>query len=600
MTPKITLETPELIKAEDGCSPCAAEAVLPEARYLQPNHLAERLAEKFPRTVEAFRTMEGGLQHLAYISALEERWKKVGSGIVPRVGEIIQSVPSRDDLPPAQADYDLVYCGGVLGLFSAAVMARKGYKVLVFDQRRVGTSHREWNISDEELEKFVEAGLFTPSEIEQAVAGRYSRGVVRFHSQNIPEQPAELWLDRVLDVAIDLGTLLEMARQKFEEAGGVALDFRSFQKVYVTEQGLVRSVVEVLNAEGQVERFGARLTVNALGSISPLSLVLQDGRPFDGVCPTVGSTARNFKMGIGLNEVEEDLGDVLVTVEHAQKDRQYIWEGFPGKHGEMTVYLFYYDTVSPEKAVSQSLLELFEDYFELLETYKAPAEGFAHLKPVYGYIPARHHQPKIGSASHRGIISVGDATSPQSALTFCGFGSQVRNLPRLTRLLDMALTNELLEEKHLSSIGAHQTNINLVWVFSRFMQPVNPARRPNDVNRMMNVFCAALTKCGPELTKRFFQDKIRWNDYNKLTLMTAWYCPRVYPLTLEVLGLKGTGQWALDYLKLTRETLLCKLYSVLGQKRQQFLENWATRRNPELGLKIAARREEWQACGWLT
>ncbi len=600
MTSKITLQTPDLIKVEDGCPPCTAEAVLPEANRLAPPNLASNLAEKYPRTVAALGTMEGGLQHLAYISAVEERWKKVASGVVPGEGEVIQTVPGQANLPPTQADFDLVYCGGVLGLFSAAVMARKGYKVMVFDQRRVGTSHREWNISDEELEKFVEAGLFSRTEIEQAIAGRYSRGVIRFHSKNIPERPAELWLDRVLDVAIDLGTLLEMARQKFVEAGGVALDFRSFQKVYVTEQGVVRSVVEVANADGQLERYGARLTVNALGSISPLSLVLQNGRPFDGVCPTVGSTAHNFKMGTAMNEVEEDLGDVLVTVEHAQKERQYIWEGFPGKQGEMTVYLFYYDTVSPAKAQSQSLLDLFEDYFELLETYKAPGEGFAHLKPVYGYIPSRHHQPKVESTTHRGIISVGDATSPQSSLTFCGFGSQVRNLPRLTRLLDMALTNELLEGKHLSSIGAHQTNINLVWVFSRFMQPVNPGRRPNDVNRIMNVFCAALTKTGPELTRRFFQDKTRWSDYNKLTLMTAFYYPRVYPLTLEVLGLKGTGHWALDYLKLTRETLLCQVYRALGKKRQLSLENWATRRNPGLGLRIASRREEWLASGWLS
>ena len=36
------------------------------------------------------------------------------------------------------------------------------------------------------------------------------------------------------------------------------------------------------------------------------------------------------------------------------------------------------------------LLDLFEDYFTLLPTYKRPGPEFQHLKPVYGYIPARH------------------------------------------------------------------------------------------------------------------------------------------------------------------------------------------------------------------
>jgi lycopene cyclase CruA len=293
------------------------------------------------------------------------------------------------------------------------------------------------------------------------------------------------------------------------------------------------------------------------------------------------------------------MGDVLLTIAHAQEGRQLIWEGFPGKHGEMTVYVFYYDTVSPELASKQSLLDLFERYFELLHTYKQPDEGFTHVKPVYGYIPARHHRQKAGSASQRGIISVGDATSPQSALTFCGFGSQVRNLPRLTRLMSRALEQNLLEEKHLRAIGAHQVNINALWVFSRFMQPANVVRRPDDVNRMMNVFCAALNRLGPTFTRRFFQDKIRWFDYNRVTLGTAIRCLRVYPLTFEIIGVKGVADWASDYLALSRDTVLCRLYRVLGQKGQTKLANWLEKRSPSRALMLEARREEWLACGWL-
>lgn len=579
----------------DPCAPCVADALLPTKSENLPE-LATRLEKNYPLTVAAFRKMEGGLSHLQYVTALEERWKKVSAGHKADTNEILRYVRAWD-LPIAQAQFDIVYCGGVLGLFSAAVMARKGYKVAVLDQRRVGTSHREWNISDEELGKFVEAGLFSRSEIEQAVAGRYEQGLVKFHAGDIPEKPAELWLKGVLDVAIDLGKLLEMARQKFEAAGGICLDYRALQRVYITRKGAVRATVEVINQAGAIERYGSRLVVNALGAISPLSLILQDGKPFDGVCPTVGTTASGFKVGTSEREVNLTSGDILVTIAHAQKNRQLIWEGFPGRDGEMTTYLFYYDLVGPELAAEQSLLDLFEAYFELLDTYKDLEPNFRHLKPVYGYIPARHHR-KLGSASRRGIISVGDATSPQSALTFCGFGSQVRNLPRLTRLLEIALDSNLLEEKHLRQIGAHQSNISLVWFFSRFMQPVKPAARPADVNRLMNSFCRVLNQVGPEVSRRFFQDKSGLRDYLRLLLMTAARSPRVLGLAFETLSGQELSNWGIGLFRFSREALYRHLYRRFQKPLLKLEKQWS-KTKPAWALALAARREEWQAAGLL-
>jgi lycopene cyclase CruA len=390
-----------------------------------------------------------------------------------------------------------------------------------------------------------------------------------------------------------------MTRAKFEQAGGTILDYRALKKVYVTEKGAVRSVVEVESETGRVERYGTRLTVNALGSISPLSLVIQGGKPFDGVCPTVGTTAIGFKPGRGAAEVQPEHGDVLLTVAHAQTGRQLIWEGFPGKPGEMTTYLFYYDLVSPELADKQDLFDLFEQYFALLSTYKLPGENFEHIRPVYGYIPARHHRSKAGSACTRGILSVGDATSPQSALTFCGFGSQIRNLPRLTKLLDHALKKNLLEEKHLRQIGAHQININLVWVFSRFMQPYNPAKQPDSVNRLLNVFCAALDKVGKPVTRRFFQDKMTWGDYVRIMLTTATRYPRVYLLTIKVLGWKGIGNWAVDLVNFSLQALLCGIYKMIGKGFQAKLAHFLEKRNSQAAFRLLAKREEWLSCGWL-
>lgn len=590
------------------CTVCVAQSVLltaldGETARLSSEELAARLATIYPLTVENFRRMPGGLTSLQYVAMLDERWQRVARGELPQVDSIVQVVPTVRDLPTIGENqaFDLIYAGGVLGLFSAAVMARKGFSVMVFDQRQVGTSHREWNISDEELQQFVEAGLFTREELEQAVANRYERGLVRFYSGHIPEPPADLWLDHVLDVAIDLGKLLEMARRKFIHAGGKILNFRAFKKVYVTESGPVRSMVELENEQGQIEHYGARLLINAMGSISPLSLALMEGQPFDGVCPTVGTTVRGFKRGEAADEFQAGVGDVLVTIAHAQEERQLIWEGFAGKDDEVTVYLFYYDLVKPKLAEKQSLLALFEQYFQLLPTYKQLDSDFAHLKPVYGFIPARHHRKKMGAVARRGILSVGDATAPQSSLTFCGFGSQVRNLPRLTSLLEYVLRYELLEARDLRRIGAHQVNINMMWVFSRFMQPSRPHQRPNDVNRIMNAFCATLAKLDKTQTRRFFQDKVGWRDYNRILLGSARRYPRVFPLSVEVLGWGGLAAWFVDYLRFSREAWLCSFYRrfIKNKSNSQALINRLVKFSPHLALQMQARQEEWRACGWL-
>src|ERR1044072_3113057 len=81
-----------------------------------------------------------------------------------------------------EAEYEIIYAGGVLGLLHAAVMShRYGRNVMVFDAHEVGRTHRDWNISDDELKEFERAGLFTKEETDGAVANRYRSGFVKFH-----------------------------------------------------------------------------------------------------------------------------------------------------------------------------------------------------------------------------------------------------------------------------------------------------------------------------------------------------------------------------------------------------------------------------------
>ncbi len=492
------------------------------------------IAARYPRTAAAFAAMPDGVERLAAVAALERRWQRAAAGAVPV--DVMRTVYGA--LPSLAADhtYDVIIAGGGLGLLAGLALARFGRRVLVFDRDVVGAAHREWNISRRELAVPVANGLFTWAELDRCVAGTYRYGTLAFDATGTGAPATPLHLRGILDTALDAQALLTSVRDRFLAAGGTILEGRRFVRLYSAAVGPVRSIVEVGDAAGVAERYAARLVVDMMGSISPIALTLNGGRPFDGVCPTVGTVVRGL-------DTPPDVGDILVTVAGIQGGRQLIWEGFPARAGETTVYLFYYDLTDPVRVSRQSLLALYEQYFTLLPTYRALGTDFAHLRPVYGYIPARHGRQGVTAA--RGLICLGDAAAGQSPLTFCGFGSNTRHLARISRRLDVCLRTDRLEARHLRALGPYQPNLRPTWAFARLLQPW-PGADLAAVNRLMNAFCRALQRVGPGPTRRFLQDRHTFGDYLRILLTTAVLYPQVFVLTWRALGPRGLLRWVRD------------------------------------------------------
>ena len=536
------------------------------------------LQRRYPLTTAHFLPMPNGRDALAHVQSLDRRWASLIRGERP------PAQVHHGDLPPTDADFDVVVAGGSLGLLAALALARRGWRVMVFDQRVAGSAHREWNISQEEAQALIPSGLFTEADLNEVAMRHYRTGLVRFAAGQAPTH--ELWLDDVLDVAVDAGALLRLARARLAACGVTVLDHREFRGVWLAASGPARSVVEVAMADGRCERYGASLLVNAMGATSPLSLALA-ATPFSGVCPTVGTVARGYAAD-GPRGVDLDLGEILVTTAHADdQGRQLMWEGFPGRHDELTVYLFYYDVVDPARP--QSLLDLFEVYFTRLAEYKAPGPDFAHLRPVYGFIPSRHGV--CPSVNTRGVLAVGDASAHQSPLTFCGFGSFVRNLDRVASLADYALRHERLEASDLAHISARQANVGLMWVFARFM---SPWRGGSEVNDIMNRFLAVLATLGEDTVRRFFQDRTTWRDYTVMLLRFAVVFPTVLVWALDVLGWAGIGRWAGDYARFTGAAWRGWLLGRLGHQGRGALLAFASRVNSGWGLRLRAWMGEWE------
>ncbi len=560
-----------------------------QAQILEPQSSEDpifgKFAERYPRTVAAFETMPDGARALSAVADLEKRWIGLQTG-QHDWSRPLNSIPHSRDLPTCAPEnqYDVIIAGGGLGLIAGAALAARGLRVMVFDRDRVGAAHREWNISQRELTSLTKWGIFSTAALDGTIATRYGRGLISFDATGTGVPACPLELSGVLDVALDAQSVLDLARERFIMAGGTILEGRSFAALHTATSGPIASVFELRGQAGR-ELYRCRLAVDMMGSVSPIATALNNGLPFDGVCPTAGTVMEGL-------EGDSSVGDVLVSVAPAQGGRQLIWEGFPGKSGETTVYLFYYDRTGATEAPKQGLLDLFERYFTLLSTYRNLNEDFRHLKPVFGYIPARHG--RAGRTAARGLICMGDSAAGQSPLTFCGFGSFVRHIGRTAMLLDYAVKRNLLEERHLGAISPHQANLRVGWVFSRFMQTW-PGDEGTGVNRIMNVFCRALGEAGDLLTRRFLQDRYTFADYLRIMLTTARREPGVVPLSVRVLGPRGVLKWGADMAAFAANDALHAISNGPARQAWKMAERGARKFAPGVALKLMALRSGWEA-----
>ncbi|MFN2453186.1 MAG: NAD(P)/FAD-dependent oxidoreductase [Pyrinomonadaceae bacterium] len=499
---------------------------------------------RYPLTVANFGALAGREAWLGRIWELDARWRQTmerGADSPPEA--IVNGAPPVG--LSVESHFDIIYAGGVLGLLHAATMAvRYKRRVMVFDTHMVGRTHRDWNISDEELREFDSAGLFSKEELEAAVVNRYRAGFVKFHDAQSRVKAPPLWMNNVLDVAIEADKLLQLAAQKLGacEQKSALVDHTRFVRCYVQPDKVYVEVEDVRSRKRRL--FSARLFVDATGTNSVVAGQLNEGRALTHVCPTVGTVARGFSRGTETDQVDFGVGEILVSNEDASDHRQLIWEGFAGSpvRDEYTTYLFFYDAV--DSRADKSLLALFEHYFEALPRYKRAGAQWKVAKPVFGYIPSYHQHGwtnRKRTASDR-VMLVGDAAGLSSPLTFCGFGSHVRNLRRLTHLTNLVLDADLLDASALSEINAYEPRVAQMASLAEFLRPTQKGA-PSAVNETLNAVMAALHELDERVRRELFQDRMTFNALKNLLGRTAKLYPRIFTRVREHLGARGTFWW---------------------------------------------------------
>ncbi|MEW5307740.1 MAG: hypothetical protein WDW36_010116 [Sanguina aurantia] len=405
-------------------------------------------------------------------------------------------VVTYSDEPLGETDYDVVICGGTLGLFLATALQQRGHRVCIVEKRLVQGRNQEWNISRGEVNSLVELGLLEPEELERAILSDFNPIRVGF------EGGKDIWVRDCLNLGVHPKCLLEILRAKFEGLGGVILENCAFKAASVAPDGVQltlapggrEAVVSVgdtnrPNGMGDGWRLGdplkpvkaplprslrSRLLLDCMGHFSDIVKQIRGRVKPDGMVMVVGSCAEGIP---GPNST----ADLLVSTNNALDDMQLFWEAFPAEGGTArTTYMFAYSDATPERPSFESLLDT---YFELLPAYqkmeKTTLASDLHYKRVlFGGFPCYNSGPLVPAFDR--VMQIGDASCIQSPLSFGGFGSMVRHLGRLTRALDQALAENRLSQYDLGLVQPYQPSLSASWLFQRAMSfNVGQARYPD-------------------------------------------------------------------------------------------------------------------------
>ena len=100
----------------------------------------------------------GGATTYEALQRLDQSWAKLRSGQMPPVREVVFDEPEG---PIETAEYDLVVCGGNIGILLATALAIKGLRVAVLEAGALLGRPQDWNASRKEVMELVEAGVLS-------------------------------------------------------------------------------------------------------------------------------------------------------------------------------------------------------------------------------------------------------------------------------------------------------------------------------------------------------------------------------------------------------------------------------------------------------
>jgi len=462
-----------------------------------------------------------------------------------------------DAAPLGTVDWDVIICGGTLGICIGAALAQQGWRVAVLERGALRGREQEWNVSRSELQVFLDLGLLSPEELAQAIATTYNPARISFGGP-------DYWVQDVLNLGVDPVYLLERLKQRFLAAGGQLLECTEFAGATLHPDGVaVRVRPRAEPADPSVEQttepvsldpppLRGRLLLDAMGHFSPIARQARQGQAPDGVCLVVGTCARGFP--------QNETGDLLVSFTPIQNHCQYFWEAFPARDGR-TTYLFTYVDAHPDRP---SLSQLFEDYLRLLPDYQGVAlADLQWQRALFGFFPSYRQSP-LRLPWDR-VLPIGDSSSSQSPLSFGGFGAMLRHLHRLSTGIGEALACDRLDRRSLQGLQPYQPNLAVTWLFQQTMSvrlDQNPD--PNQINHLLDAIFGVMAAAGDGVLKPFLQDVVQFPALSVALSRAALRYPGLIFQILPQVGPIALLDWSRHYLNLGAYAALTPLAQALA------------------------------------
>ncbi|MBD2176226.1 FAD-binding oxidoreductase [Pseudanabaena sp. FACHB-1998] len=482
--------------------------------------------------------------------------------------QAIAKVVSSSQSNLGDRDFDVIVCGGTLGIFIACALQIKGWQVAVIEQGLLRGRTQEWNISRKELNTFLELNLLTEIELEAAIATVYNPARVGFQGGK------DLWVRDILNIGVDPVYLLEVLKQKFLDDGGTLLEKAAFKQAIVYSDGVAVEVKSISNDELKI--LTGRLLLDVMGHFSPIakqgrSLVQGNIKP-DGVCMVVGSCAKGLP--------EKPYGDLIYSFAPIQNQCQYFWEAFPAKDGR-TTYMFTYVDADP---LRPSFAQLMEDYLFWLPKYQeVELKQIQFERVLFGFFPSYKQNP-LQTPWDR-ILQVGDSSGMQSPLSFGGFGAMVRHLPRLTMGIEAALGGDLLAKENLRSLQPYQPNLSVTWLFQKSMSvAVNQQIESDRINYLLGVTFTAMEKLGDQVLYPFLQDVVQFIPLAKTMLAMSIADPVLVLKIMQQVGFGALLDWLKHYFNLGAYSFL----NQIGDRLEPAIANLLPEQQYQLNRKIEA------------
>ncbi len=448
-----------------------------------------------------------------------------------------QVISHSQEMLTGDFDYDVVICGGTLGILLAAALVKRSVKVALLERGVLRGRVQEWNISRRELDVFVDLDLLSSEELAQAIAIEFNPVRVGFAGGWSAE------VEDVLNIGVDPVYLLEILKQKFLAAGGSLCEKTPFSGAVIHPNGVRVN-----------QQFTTRLLIDAMGHFSPIAQQAREGKKPDALCLVVGTCAEGF--------ADNSSGDLLFSFTPIENQCQYFWEAFPARDGR-TTYLF---TYLDGNADHLSLEKLFTEYFRLLPRYQnIQLAQLNFLRALFGFFPSYRQSPL--STPWNYVLPVGDSSGSQSPLSFGGFGAMVRHLKRLTIGICEALEVNELSAPALGLLQPYQPNLSVTWLFQKTMS-VEPNQQipPTQINDLLSAVFTQMQQLGEPVLKPFLQDVVQFSGLTKTLWQTSLSHPLIITKILPQVGIFALLDWLIHYTNLG-------IYTVLYQL-QPFLTTW--------------------------